>query len=72
MENDWVVVYTTQSPYEAEIIHGMLGSNGVDSVIINKRDSSYGVFGDVLVYVHQDHAEKAADLIRQSGEKPTA
>lgn len=66
MENDWVIVFSTQAPYEAEIIHGMLKGNDIDNVIINKRDSSYGVFGDVLVYVRKENAEKALELIRES------
>ncbi|HEX5552478.1 MAG TPA: DUF2007 domain-containing protein [Chitinophagaceae bacterium] len=66
MENDWVIVFTTESPFQAELIHGMLKGNDIDSVIINKRDSSYGVFGDVSVYIHKENVEKARQLISET------
>ncbi|MGH2642603.1 MAG: DUF2007 domain-containing protein [Chitinophagaceae bacterium] len=66
MENDWIIVYTTSSPFEAELIKGMLKENGIESVIINQRDSSYGVFGEAYVYVYKDVAEKALQLIQQT------
>lgn len=66
MEPDWKIVFTTESPFEAELVRGMLKEHQIDSVIINQRDSSYGVFGDISLYVHKDHAEAAARLLSEN------
>ncbi|TAN19496.1 MAG: DUF2007 domain-containing protein [Chitinophagaceae bacterium] len=66
MEKDWIIVFTTGSSFEAELVKGMLKENDIDGVIINQRDSSYGVFGEVYVYVYKDFAEKALQLIRET------
>lgn len=66
MEKDWVMVYKTKSPFEAELVKGMLKENEIESVIINQRDSSYGVFGDAYVYVYKDFSEKALQLIQET------
>jgi hypothetical protein len=66
MEPDWKVVFTTESPFEAEVIRGMLKEHHIESVIINQRDSSYGVFGDVSLYVHKDQVEEATRLLQDS------
>lgn len=66
MEKDWRVVFTTESPFEAELVKGMLKENEVESVIINQRDSSYGVFGKVYVLVYKDYEEKATTLILET------
>jgi hypothetical protein len=66
MEPDWQVIFTTDSPFEAELVRGMLQEHQIESVIINQRDSSYGVFGDVSLYVHKDHAEEASRLLNEN------
>lgn len=69
MEKDWEIVFTTESPFEAELVKGMLKENEIESVVINQRDSSYGVLGKAYVYVYKDFAEKALQLI-QGTENP--
>lgn len=66
MEKDWMNVFTTESPFEAEVVKGMLKENDIESVIINQRDSSYGVFGKAYVFVYKDFVEKALQLIRET------
>lgn len=66
MEKDWVTVFATESPFEAELVNGMLKENGIESVIINQRDSAYGVFGKAYVYVYKDFAERALQLIQNT------
>lgn len=66
MEKDWKVVFTTESPFEAELVKGMLKENDIESVVINQRDSSYGVFGKVYVLVYKDFEIKATELIQET------
>lgn len=63
MEKDWAVVYTSQSPFEAEVIHGMLMEHGIENVILNQRDSAYTVFGNVSIYVHKKNFTRAEKLV---------
>ena len=55
---DWVCIYTSQKLQDAEIIKGLLSFNEINSVVINKQDSSY-MFGDCEVYVNRDDVVKA-------------
>jgi hypothetical protein len=64
MEKDWVVVYTTNKIYQAEIFRELLGDYGIDSFIINKQDSSYK-FGNIEVYVRRNNILKAKMLVKE-------
>jgi hypothetical protein len=64
MEKDWVVVFTTQETFEAELVKGRLVDNGINAVVINGRDSEFGTFGDASVYVHVSQVPQANEVIR--------
>lgn len=61
MEKDWVVIYTTNQLYRAELFKRNLGDNGIESVIINKMDSTYR-FGEIEIYVKRDQILRAKKL----------
>lgn len=63
-DNNWLLVYTTPTPVEAEIIKQMLASNGIEAVVLNKQDSSYQTFGEAEVYVLKDSETTAKKLIK--------
>ena len=64
--SDWKMVFKTQNPVQADIIAGNLENNGVNVVVINKRDSSYLVFGYIELYVHEDEFDMATKLIEEA------
>jgi hypothetical protein len=64
MEKDWVIVYTTNQSYQAEIFRNVLRNHEIESFIINKQDSSYK-FGSIEVYVKRDHVLKAKMLVKE-------
>lgn len=66
MENNWVCIYTSPNMQDAEIIKGVLAFNEINSVIINKRDSSYNMFGYFEVYVNRDEAVKAKFVMKEN------
>ncbi len=66
MEKDWSSVYKARNEYQAKILKGMLKENGIDSVIINQKDSAYLSFGNSILYVHNNNYQKARQLILQS------
>jgi hypothetical protein len=63
MEDNWVSVYSSDKPWQAEIAKQVLTENGIESVIINKQDSSYHSFGDAEVYVSQEDVAKSKELL---------
>jgi hypothetical protein len=62
MLDNWIVIYSTAQLYEAEIVKSIMAENGIESVIMNKKDSTYG-FGDIDVYVPTSEAFSAKQLI---------
>ncbi len=64
MEKDWVIIYTTNKSYQAEIFRNVLSDHEIESFIINKQDSSYK-FGSIEVYVKRDHVLKAKMLVKE-------
>ncbi|MBW1765380.1 MAG: DUF2007 domain-containing protein [Deltaproteobacteria bacterium] len=64
MEKDWVVAYSTNQIYQAEILKEVLSDHDIESIIINKQDSVYK-FGDVEVYVKRDQILKAKKLVQE-------
>jgi hypothetical protein len=64
MEKDWVIVYTTNKIYQAELFREVLGDHDIESFVINKQDSSYK-FGNIEVYVKRDKILKAKLLVKE-------
>jgi ABC-type transport system substrate-binding protein len=60
---EWVLVYSSNNYYQAEIVKQMLDSNGINVSLINKQDSSYLTFGDIEVYVESESVSIAKKLI---------
>jgi hypothetical protein len=65
MENNWVRVFRTTRPLQAELIKGMLQENDIEAVLLNKQASAFQV-GDIELYVEPDDAEDALALIQSS------
>jgi len=64
MSKDWVIIYTTNLLFQAELAKQMLADNGIQAFIINKKDSNYH-FGDIEVYVQPDDVIKSKMLINK-------
>lgn len=64
MEDNWTSIYSTDKVWQAEIAKQILFDNGIEAVVINKKDSSYMAFGDVEVYVSQEDSEKGKELLK--------
>ena len=63
MEN-WVSVFTTTEELEAGIVKGLLDEAGIPAVILNQKDSSYKMFGNINVMVSKDDQEEAKKVIK--------
>ena len=64
-KEDWIQVYFTDQPYQAEMLKKLLEGNGVESYVINKKDSSYMTFGEAELYIHEKDKPKAEPLIEE-------
>lgn len=64
MDEKWTKIYTVERPYNAELIKGMLEEDGINCVIMNKRDSELPI-GDVEIYVENENAERAKEIISE-------
>jgi type III secretory pathway lipoprotein EscJ len=66
MEQRWTTIYTSTNLYQAEILRQALEANGIDAVLLNKKDSSYQ-FGEVQVMVPEaDFAASTEIIIQQN------
>lgn len=65
MEKDWIRIFASDRPFEAEIIKGMLLENEINAVLLNRQDSSYiqALPGQAEVYVHVSQEAQARELI---------
>lgn len=65
MEKEWAVVFETDQLFRAEIAVQVLQEEGIEAVIMNKKDSSYIIFGEIKVFVRNEFLEKAEELIKK-------
>jgi hypothetical protein len=58
-EEHWEKVFSTSAAYRAEIMKALLEEEDIVSVIVNKQDRSYLIFGEIEVYVKSEDVLKA-------------
>ncbi len=64
MEKNWVKIYESNDEVKIEMARQILEDNNIDSVIINKKDRSYG-FGEFELYCMRDYVLRAKLLIKE-------
>jgi 3-dehydroquinate synthase class II len=69
MKNDWIKVFETSFPLEAEIVKTMLIEHGISAVVMNKQSSSFNSFGFVEVMVNEEQASEAILLIEKENDE---
>ncbi len=65
MEKDWKQVFLAAEMYQAEIARELLENNGINSVVLNQKDSVYLTFGDIQVYVNENDETKAIEILKE-------
>jgi len=63
MEKNWIKIYTSTNYYRAEMIKQMLTEHEIDSVLMNKQDSSHRTFGHIDVYIHKANFGNAIEVM---------
>lgn len=59
----WTLVHSDGQTFGAELVKSQLEAEGIQAIVLNKRDSSYGMFGAVEVYVPISEAERAQSCL---------
>ena len=62
-------VRTCSQPVQAEMLKASLEAQGFRALILNKRDSSYGMFGEVEVHVPVIEVEQVLALLDSLNEQ---
>jgi len=60
---NWVRVLSTETFYEAQIAREILANEGIESIILNKRDSVLQ-FGDIEILVKNNNIILAKHLLK--------
>ena len=64
MNKDWVKIYSSTALYEVEVLKSRLEEAEIPAVIMNKQDSAYLNFGRVELYVPEESAKQAVEIIQ--------
>jgi F420-0:gamma-glutamyl ligase-like protein len=67
MAENWAKAFQSGQMIRAEIAREILEQNGVAAVIVDKKDSSYPVFGMYEVHVPASDLLKAQTIITNEG-----
>jgi Putative prokaryotic signal transducing protein len=63
MEKNWVKIFSSSNYYQSEMVKQALAGNHIESVLLNKQDSSHRTFGDVEVYIHYQDFSNAIEIL---------
>ncbi len=63
MEKGWTKIFITQDEKISMLLSSILNEQGINAVSINKKDSSYQMFGSIEIYVKDDNVKKAKKII---------
>lgn len=62
MKSNWNLVYSSPYSYKVELIKAVLLNQGIESVILNQKDSAY-LFGEFELYVLPEDVLRAKQII---------
>ena len=65
MEKGWQRIYFAAQPHLVQIAKSILEENNIESVIVDKRDSSYVTIGEVELYVKDGDTTLAKFLVEK-------
>ena len=63
MQLDWIKVYTTSKSINAAMARTFLEEHDIVVIELNKQDSSYQAFGEIELYVNEEHFAEAITLL---------
>jgi len=64
MENDFIKIYTSADPYQADLAHDLLDENGIHCVVLDQHDSMIPSIGEIEIYVHENDEAAALEVLK--------
>ncbi len=61
--DNWIKVFESPMQIRAEIVKGVLEEDGIQAVVLNKKETVYQIFGVYEVLVQRDRLLEANNLI---------
>lgn len=68
MEKNWVKIYSSDQIHFIRIMKALLEEEDIESVEMDKQDSSYTVLGEYELYVQQKDVLRAKYLLEKKTE----
>ncbi len=65
MDDEWIKVFSTSMMHQALIVQSALRAHEINSVILNKQDSSYITLGEIQLMVKPEYSMKAIQIIEE-------
>ena len=65
MEKGWEKVYFTGEEVTATMARDLLTESGINSVMMNHKDSTYLSFGDIEIYVEEKDEKEALKILAE-------
>ncbi len=59
----WQKVFSSSNHFQSSLVQQVLESNGLPAILLNKKDSAYGVFGEAEVHVPKQDVMQAIKII---------
>ncbi len=66
MEEGWVKIFSGDDLMQVKLAEDVLKQNGIESHIINKRDSAFNTFGTIDLLTPPDKAEAALQVLKDN------
>ena len=63
VEKNWDKIFVSTNPNLVDLFIQLLEEKNIKSVAINKKDSSYTIFGNIELYVKDTDMEKGKEII---------
>ena len=63
VERNWTKIFVSTNPNLIDLFVQLLDEQNIKSVAINKKDSSYTIFGNIELYVKDTDMEKSKKII---------
>ena len=63
VEKNWDKIFVSTNPNLVDLFIQLLEEQNIKSVAINKKDSSYTIFGNIELYVKDTDMKKSKEII---------
>jgi|APHig6443717497_1056834.scaffolds.fasta_scaffold478747_1 hypothetical protein len=64
MEKDFIKIYSSADPYQADLAHDLLDENNIQCVVLDQHDSMIPSIGEIEIYVHESDEATALEILK--------